>query len=184
MLEDLTGLGSIPALAGEPIQGVKGDKGDQVYPRACGGTAEDTQLQENWRGLSPRLRGNIPLHPLDSLDSGLSPRLRGNPSRHRRSVSVWRSIPALAGEPAGLSGWRRGSAVYPRACGGTVGLAAGVEGVHGLSPRLRGNPYRTAQAIVEQRSIPALAGEPAAHRSGYDAATVYPRACGGTNWRQ
>ena len=50
----------------------------------------------------------------------------------------------------------------------------------GLSPRLRGNPDVDGDALDDEGSIPAPAGEPMATVSGFGDAEVYPRACGGT----
>ena len=76
------------------------------------------------------------------------------------SVVVFRSIPALAGEPATLR---------------QANLA-----LMGLSPRLRGNPRRSVTKLRKKRSIPALAGEPPFFTTPDKARAVYPRACGGT----
>ena len=50
----------------------------------------------------------------------------------------------------------------------------------GLSPRVRGNPAREAEAAREERSIPACAGEPFLYSAGSEPVVVYPRVCGGT----
>ena len=153
-------VGSIPALAGEPVtQRTRLDL-REVYPRACGGTEFDP-------------RGDVPL-------AGLSPRLRGNPTKYPPSQVRQRSIPALAGEPRAGVRIRYRDMVYPRACGGTaVRQHEGRRGP-GLSPRLRGNPLRYPQARRFQRSIPALAGEPCGCPAQRPIGRVYPRACGGT----
>ncbi len=70
---------SIPACAGEPIEGAEQYNIDEVYPRVCGGTRQHGYLRQMRVGLSPRVRGNL----------GRKTRARG-----RR-----RSIPACAGEP-------------------------------------------------------------------------------------
>ena len=92
---------SIPACAGEPIFTSVIIPSFWVYPRVCGGTRKAGAAGWGRGGLSPRVRGNLPV-----LDT----------QRQCR-----RSIPACAGEPAGerLSGLR--CAVYPRVCGGTNG---------------------------------------------------------------
>ena len=59
--------------------------------------------------------------------------------------------------PAALRLW---ITVYPRACGGTPPTLAWVNGVAGLSPRVRGNPHQPAPLVRRARSIPARAGEP------------------------
>ena len=90
---------SIPACAGEPPVATPQLGAGQVYPRVCGGTG--------------RCRNPSCAAP------GLSPRVRGNRSASSLAPTGIRSIPACAGEPAGVA--RRHSArwVYPRVCGGT-----------------------------------------------------------------
>ena len=72
--------GSIPAHAGEPAFLAARAVGNEVYPRACGGTPLTLSAATRKSGLSPRMRGNRPG--------------RGG------GVSLYRSIPAHAGEPA------------------------------------------------------------------------------------
>ena len=50
----------------------------------------------------------------------------------------------------------------------------------GLSPRVRGNPYRRASRRLPSRSIPACAGEPYISTPYIAILQVYPRVCGGT----
>ena len=50
----------------------------------------------------------------------------------------------------------------------------------GLSPRVRGNPYKAYGCTIVPRSIPARAGEPQSMNPAALASAVYPRACGGT----
>ena len=75
--------GSIPACAGEPSTVHTPRLSRSVYPRVCGGTKPLTTRKAWWKGLSPRVRGNLPL-------SGVLP-------------VCTRSIPACAGEPFGDS---------------------------------------------------------------------------------
>ena len=131
---------------------------------------------------------------------GLSPRVRGNPKPTYAPFSMWRSIPARAGEPADSYRYTATVTVYPRACGGTWSGRAGPSGASGLSPRVRGNrrpcPLRTRRRrsiparageppgprldIFGRRSIPARAGEPDDAPFRVELRRVYPRACGGT----
>ncbi len=152
--------GSIPALAGEPRPAVAVDAGEEVYPRACGGT-----FQYERTGSAP---------------DGLSPRLRGNPYLGRPYPPYPRSIPALAGEPFTISRYSITRTVYPRACGGTFIPPRFGRALDGLSPRLRGNPSWSIEVWPSQRSIPALAGEPLTDGWLSLRRKVYPRACGGT----
>ena len=112
--------------------------------------------------------------------NGLSPRVRGN--RYLWCGLFWvpRSIPARAGEPADERHGKRMLGVYPRACGGTPNEVFPSTFIKGLSPRVRGNPWRVTVIRISVRSIPARAGEPAALRWHRHKEQVYPRACGGT----
>ena len=132
----------------------------RVYPRVCGGTAVKTFSCASSNGLSPRVRGNpIPI-----------------PSEAGRS----RSIPACAGEPAPGADSFRNARVYPRVCGGTSLVGGPPGGIHGLSPRVRGNPRVFRPRLEGPGSIPACAGEPFPTSQWRIPPRVYPRVCGGT----
>ena len=135
-------------------------KQHRVYPRACGGTALDVEL--------------------DNQDQGLSPRLRGNPRPFWCRFKEGGSIPAPAGEPPRTSPTTCPARVYPRACGGTEDLLDTDGIVAGLSPRLRGNQGLAFFGICCMGSIPAPAGEPQQRIRELECQKVYPRACGGT----
>ena len=116
------GRRSIPACAGEPCAGLVLDFLGAVYPRVCGGTAEELRRRYGGKGLSPRVRGN-----------------------HRREappMTTKRSIPACAGEPFSPPHSQRRLKVYPRVCGGTSPRQRCQEKNCGLSPRVRGNRRR------------------------------------------
>ena len=156
----LTTPWSIPACAGEPDGQHDRPHYALVYPRVCGGT------------------GIIGADPI--IESGLSPRVRGNRWSCPRRQPRCRSIPACAGEPLSIWHCQEYPWVYPRVCGGTVGLARADSRDVGLSPRVRGNlcPFGTVRNI--RGSIPACAGEPLVLPAPTAAMSVYPRVCGGT----
>ena len=151
---------SIPACAGEPVGGVVGSGGGQVYPRVCGGT------------LNHR--------PPPPIAAGLSPRVRGNPAAPASVCHSPRSIPACAGEPIQPASFASRTTVYPRVCGGTAAIAAVQSVRQGLSPRVRGNRDDDDAVGDADRSIPACAGEPADGGIVRSVWKVYPRVCGGT----
>ena len=137
----VTGIGSIPASAGEPSGRSWTTSTSRVYPRECGGTSLMWPLRRTLAGLSPRVRGNL---------FGPRYQLRWNGS-----------IPASAGEPALLASRLRRAGVYPRECGGTCRDRFEAIGEKGLSPRVRGNHGCELAVAVRVGSIPASAGEPA-----------------------
>ena len=93
------------------------------------------------------------------LDNGLSPRMRGNLPITNRGIVRLGSIPAYAGEPRLSAVTQYVRRVYPRVCGGTAAVLLPSPGSGGLSPRMRGNPM-AAGAGGARGSIPAYAGEP------------------------
>ena len=113
------GVRSIPACAGEPTVLLRGDGGEEVYPRVCGGT------------------GGVQLGGAGG--QGLSPRVRGNPVRRVALLEPVGSIPACAGEPPNAGRRPPPPGVYPRVCGGTETAGASWSRQNGLSPRVRGN---------------------------------------------
>ena len=125
--------------------------------------------------------GTWPLPQHRNHRPGLSPRVRGNRSDAAFVQLRARSIPACAGEPVRRKARHRTIAVYPRVCGGTVAETQTRGAVHGLSPRVRGNPRLHSQVYARRRSIPACAGEPFGQAFEKCVLAVYPRVCGGTS---
>ena len=115
---------SIPACAGEPRWILVRTRTFGVYPRVCGGTPGSRRPRPGRWGLSPRVRGN---HILFSIN-----------------ISGIRSIPACAGEPQCQQLAAAFGGVYPRVCGGTSIIGGVPQHRVGLSPRVRGNPVRSA----------------------------------------
>ena len=111
---------------------------------------------------------------------GLSPRLRGNLIEVVHTVYRAGSIPAPAGEPHEGEAVSALTMVYPRACGGTPPSCRPAFSWVGLSPRLRGNLGVLFVQGLDDRSIPAPAGEPVPGQKNAPGYAVYPRACGGT----
>ena len=94
-----SGVGSIPACAGEPQRHPSRVGLGGVYPRVCGGTRPSVAHRGGRGGLSPRVRGNRDWRDADVDRAG--------------------SIPACAGEPLLASAIPAPRGVYPRVCGGT-----------------------------------------------------------------
>ena len=106
--------------------------------------------------------------------------MRGNRSPSIDTARRVRSIPACAGEPRARLATGGNSVVYPRVCGGTHQYTAVCFLLLGLSPRVRGNHWRTQHLVLDVGSIPACAGEPLWPLRVCPGCSVYPRVCGGT----
>ena len=131
---------SIPACTGEPWASRAPVTNLWVYPRVYGGTSPEV-------AQNPR-------------SAGLSPRVRGNPAAQTSGAIRAGSIPACTGEPThnDLRSCQR--EVYPRVYGGTAARGFRGADAHGLSPRVRGNPYGRPPPSPFRGSIPACTGEP------------------------
>ena len=92
--------GSIPAWAGEPVATIGDYPLQWVYPRVGGGTVVSGSGPTEYRGLSPRGRGN-PLPPLAIIPcSGSIPAWAGEPSTVYTFTVTRRVYPRVGGEPA------------------------------------------------------------------------------------
>ena len=152
---------SIPAPAGETRASRVPNPKARVHPRACGGNATRQAPKIVGQGPSPRLRGKL------------------RAAHGVRSASG--SIPAPAGETAGLILGRCHAEVHPRACGGNaLLLRQRIEGI-GPSPRLRGKRRTTRGMPFGRWSIPAPAGETSRLAQSLAQTGVHPRACGGNH---
>ena len=118
---DLAASRVYPRVCGEPVSASIADMPCGVYPRVCGGTGGSNDRTYTGAGLSPRVRGNLTLPPIEWDTDG--------------------SIPACAGEPSWCLYVRALQRVYPRVCGGTRSNSAADILTRGLSPRVRGTEH-------------------------------------------
>ena len=81
-----------------------------------------------------------------------------------------------------MSGRQYRRQVHPRECGGSSRRSARVMELEGTSPRVRGKLWLRGSGAINERYIPASAGEaPFSLPTSY-AAPVHPRECGGSEW--
>ena len=153
--------GTIPACAGEPVEGKADPHFYGDYPRVCGGTLANLRRDWSAQGLSPRVRGNLCI------------------SCHQ--IATERTIPACAGEPRAHPRPERLRKDYPRVCGGTIISVEDRSSMMGLSPRVRGNQSHSALPASVRGTIPACAGEPLNASTKCCQTEDYPRVCGGTS---
>ena len=71
--------GSIPACAGEPKRRCRRYSVSWVYPRVCGGTVAKENRKTQSKGLSPRVRGNLPCRGRGRIGQGSIPACAGEP---------------------------------------------------------------------------------------------------------
>ena len=150
---------SIPAHAGEPDRSSRPGGVGAVYPRPRGGAPSTWGPQDPFQGLSPPTRGSRAQRP--------------------GRTSIFRSIPAHAGEPDQRQTQSSPSGVYPRPRGGAAAMVKAGRGLVGLSPPTRGSLLSRLGGEEVERSIPAHAGEPGRQTSRATARRVYPRPRGG-----
>ncbi len=111
-------------------------------------------------------------------DLGSSPRMRGTHGRGRGRRGAARFIPAHAGNTPTAAQGQAAGAVHPRACGEHSTSNGIAESAAGSSPRMRGTRAGRRGPPLEQRFIPAHAGNTWAPRPACSGIPVHPRACG------
>ena len=154
---------SIPTCVGQPRCKEKYYGKGKVYPHVCGATRYLFENIDQFRGLSPRVWGNL-LKNLSSSSSG-------------------GSIPTCVGQPSHSHDARLARKVYPHVCGATPPAEQQGQGQRGLSPRVWGNPGLAQVRENRQRSIPTCVGQPAKKPPCTSESRVYPHVCGATPGR-
>ena len=129
-----------------------------VHPRACGEHIPRRRRIYYRRGSSPRLRGT---------------RIAG-----WYQMRYSRFIPAPAGNTRSSFSSLAARAVHPRACGEHQADSRLRAGRGGSSPRLRGTRRAQDRRHVDNRFIPAPAGNTKTGTSASRPSPVHPRACG------
>ena len=152
--------GSIPAWAGKPPVLDCEFGAVRVHPRVGGETRSSPKTTTRMAGPSPRGRGN----------------------RERRDCSgnSRRSIPAWAGKPTSHGSRVSPKRVHPRVGGETHVRDLPSVGIHGPSPRGRGNRDPRQPQLRGEGSIPAWAGKPTELLATYGSVEVHPRVGGET----
>ena len=110
--------------------------------------------------------------------NGSSPRMRGKHSNTVAEKHPIRIIPAHAGQTTVFDGLKSIDADHPRACGANGTLLISARPLGGSSPRMRGKPRGSGNAVHGRRIIPAHAGQTTSNYTAKMKAADHPRACG------
>ena len=190
---------SIPACAGNPALRPHRAAAGPLHPRVCGEPWVAEQLPQWTGGPSPRVRGTRrrerrsrpaprsipacagppPPQPPQDARGGSIPACAGNPPPDRpRDRRDRGSIPACAGNPPTGTADATPSAVHPRVCGEPAAFGCQMPESLGPSPRVRGTRDQLVPGLLDERSIPACAGNPRSSRGSRPKRRVHPRVCG------
>ncbi len=150
----------------------------RFIPACAGNTPARSHCCGN-RPVHPRVCGE---HPTSTgwanVMSGSSPRVRGTHRSTGQCRRRGRFIPACAGNTPSRRTSSTARAVHPRVCGEHTGIANTPVQQFGSSPRVRGTPPRQLCAKLQQRFIPACAGNTTASCVSETIPSVHPRVCG------
>ena len=155
-----SGVGPIPARAGQPEHQSTAPASPWAYPRSRGATSSK------------------PARHVRSV--GLSPLARGNRALNRRASGTCGPIPARAGQPRSISARAACTRAYPRSRGATFGERSRMERATGLSPLARGNRADQPGRPGGGGPIPARAGQPCHNHPFNNPVRAYPRSRGAT----
>ncbi len=109
---------------------------------------------------------------------GSSPRVRGTQIERRGAPNETRIIPACAGNTRNRHGDGLQRPDHPRVCGEHRMQQAGIKGVIGSSPRVRGTRVDDLPDCLPRRIIPACAGNTLGSRRAKHGQADHPRVCG------
>ena len=154
----LISLRSIPACTGNPGSRTAAARWSGVYPRVYGESRQQPSFAAAISGLSPRVRGILPLD--------------------RPLPMCYGSIPACTGNPPPTSAPRPIAGVYPRVYGESKLVWGADNAAQGLSPRVRGIQTGPQNSTSFVRSIPACTGNPSRLFRIVLYRRVYPRVYG------
>ena len=169
----------IPACAGNARSSATRTATGTVHPRVCGERDSTSRSDLAAHGSSPRVRGTLthtemllslaPVHPrvcgerqhrhhASELSPGSSPRVRGTLAAMVKSVVPNRFIPACAGNAPASPCSGKCCPVHPRVCGERAESQRPPRAFIGSSPRVRGTLIDDMADEMEDRFIPACAG--------------------------
>ena len=155
-----SGVGPIPARAGQPEHQSTAPASPWAYPRSRGATCPALAWGRQAWGLSPLARGNL--------------------CRAARRVQRTGPIPARAGQPALYALGATCLRAYPRSRGATCSRKPHATSPQGLSPLARGNRWLGCCVELCAGPIPARAGQPPGAACVCRSRRAYPRSRGAT----
>ena len=174
-----TGMpGSSPRARGTGSGGFRAREGCRFIP-ACAGNGLAGEYGTSDDAVHPRVRGERFSHStMQIIHGGSSPRARGTDLRHGLHQPLERFIPACAGNGSyPLPGFGR-SSVHPRVRGERASHPAAREDAGGSSPRARGTVSRGLDRVLDDRFIPACAGNGKSFHLQLPKNAVHPRVRG------
>ena len=156
--------GSSPRVRGTVHDG-RVDEQQQRFIPACAGNRLVNAGARGWQSVHPRVCGEqLPSPTTVRPSTGSSPRVRGTVQPVGAGSGRLRFIPACAGNRPALTMWRRLAPVHPRVCGEQRRSTARATGPCGSSPRVRGTDLHSGGDPLDDRFIPACAGNSTGHR--------------------
>ena len=180
--------GSIPACTGKPHPSRERPSRSMVYPRVYGEIDARDRRALPAGGLSPRVRGNLPLGVCRILQRRSIPACTGKPPSLRSAGDSSRVYPRVYGETQAPCVMRRcqGEAGSIPACTGKPRPHAHASNQAAVYPRVYGETHKvSAQAprhVLVVGSIPACTGKPDGRSPVARQRRVYPRVYGETTW--
>ena len=170
--------GSSPRVRGKLRRFCRIVDGGRIIPASAGQT-NGVMVTCTWAEDHPRECGanDQYLHQNNRI-SGSSPRVRGKQVIPYIHLAQRRIIPASAGQTHGSTAGRRRNKDHPRECGANSRFRKSLRILDGSSPRVRGKPSHLPAVTVNDRIIPASAGQTGRRCGMRSSRSDHPRECG------
>ena len=175
---DGVGVGSSPRMRGTRAPQIDMQWVQGIIPAYAGNTQDTIELRTfDWD--HPRVCGE---HGSRSTDCdtpvGSSPRMRGTLVNRVHPLTVFRIIPAYAGNTRTSNHLTCGAWDHPRVCGEHVVVHRIQSFFEGSSPRMRGTRHVVIFEHLRTGIIPAYAGNTLRRMSRRESSGDHPRVCG------
>ena len=169
----------IPACAGNSAPARSRGRPAAVHPRVCGELPLDRRRPPGESRFIPACAGNSLRRQRRSDHDPVHPRVCGElATRLFLCHSFSGSSPRVRGTRRGRRCWCACRRVHPRVCGELILPTGMYQIVGGSSPRVRGTPPHHDGHRVQERFIPACAGNSTPRRRRSRLTAVHPRVCG------
>ena len=168
----------IPACAGRTAPASHPPAPAADHPRVCGANRHTKGQPMSTIGSSPRVRGELRGRLQNRRPDRIIPACAGRTGLVLGFYRPSRIIPACAGRTNSSDRSTKAQTDHPRVCGANEGVAQGLVGVAGSSPRVRGEPTPKAPATRRGRIIPACAGRTRSAPTPTTTSKDHPRVCG------
>ena len=170
--------GSSPRVRGKLAHHVRREGTRRIIPASAGQTRRPSSCSPIREDHPRECGANVRRCRSSGCRTGSSPRVRGKLGEHLHRQTKERIIPASAGQTVRRGRCGQKLTDHPRECGANLIQPSGIVSSDGSSPRVRGKLADRGREILQERIIPASAGQTRPSARPWRHGSDHPRECG------